>query len=370
MTNLSVNSYDDIKKYFNDKFVKKILILCGEKSIKQINFKQKINELGINKELIYFEKNSPFPEYNELIQICKTAQKFEPDLIVAVGGGSVIDYAKIVSVLNFNDKNIREKIIFNKIEFKKKYKVLAIPTTAGSGAEVTSSSVIYIDKIKYSVENKLIRPDNFLLIPELVDFGNKKIKASAGFDAISQAIESILSKKSNKESLMFAEKSLKISIINFIKHLKLTNKENTFKMCYSSNLAGEAINISKTTAPHAVSSPFTSYFGISHGHAVALNLSKFLKFNYMNINKSENNIDLNKRYKKIFSSTNTNNINELVNLVDNLAKEAGLELNYKKLGININDNIDLILNGINEKRLENNPINLSIQDLKNIILKI
>ena len=86
--------------------------------------------------------------------------------------------------------------------------------------------------------------------------------------------------------------------------------------------------------------------------------------------KSESGIDLNSRYKKIFSSTNTNNINELVNLLDTLAKDAGLELNYNKIGIDINNNIDLILNGINEKRLKNNPINLSIQDVKNIIIKI
>ena len=87
-------------------------------------------------------------------------------------------------------------------------------------------------------------------------------------------------------------------------------------MCLAANFSGKAISISKTTAPHAVSYPFTSYFGISHGHAVALNLGKFLKFNYSNLEKSKTSFNLNERYKLIFDATKTNSINELITLID------------------------------------------------------
>ena len=66
------------------------------------------------------------------------------------------------------------------------------------------------------------------------------------------------------------------------------------KMCIAANLSGEAISISKTTAPHALSYPFTSYFGIPHGHAVSLTLNKFLKFNFKNLKSSVSSFDLNK----------------------------------------------------------------------------
>ena len=96
---------------------------------------------------------------------------------------------------------------------KKKYTKLAvIPTTAGSGAEVTSNAVIYVDGIKHSFESELLIPDNFFLIPEFLISAPNKIKASAGFDAIAQALESLISKKSNIESVGYAEQSLKISI--------------------------------------------------------------------------------------------------------------------------------------------------------------
>ena len=85
--------------------------------------------------------------------------------------------------------------------------MIAIPTTAGSGAEVTSSAVIYINKKKYSVEGTGLSPDKFFLIPELIIDNHKKLKSSAGFDAISQAIESIISVRSNKK-VFYLQKNL------------------------------------------------------------------------------------------------------------------------------------------------------------------
>ena len=89
---------------------------------------------------------------------------------------------------------------------KKLTLLIAIPTTAGSGAEVTSNAVIYVDKIKYSVESDIIKPDYFFLIPKLVINASEKIKSSSGFDVIAQAIESLISKKSNSKSIGFAKK--------------------------------------------------------------------------------------------------------------------------------------------------------------------
>ena len=89
-----------------------------------------------------------------------------------------------------------------------------------------------------------------------------KLKASAGFDAISQAIESMISTKSTHQSLEFAKISLNFSSKNFIKFLEKNNKNSSRSMCLATHYSGKAISISKTTAPHAISYPFTSYFGV------------------------------------------------------------------------------------------------------------
>ena len=211
-------------------------------------------------------------------------------------------------------------------------------------------------------------PDNFFLIPSLILKSNKKLKASSGFDAISQAIESLISIKSNQKSVNFAQQSLKLSLKNYLDFVKRPNKTNTFKMCMSANLSGKAINISKTTAPHAVSYPFTSYFKVSHGHAVSLTLNRFLLFNYHNINYSKSNFDLKKRYEIIFSLTKTNSINELDLFLKKLKKKVNLEDSFKKLNIDIKKNHSKIIGGINELRLKNNPINLTKSDISNILL--
>ena len=121
-------------------------------------------------------------------------------------------------------------------KFEKIYKTCVIPTTAGSGAEVTSNAVIYVNDIKYSFESKLLLPDEYFLIPELITSGTYKIKASSGFDVIAQALESLISKKSNLLSVEYASKSLGISTNNFVPFVNKTNLENATQMCLAANL--------------------------------------------------------------------------------------------------------------------------------------
>ena len=318
---------------------------------------------------MHYFKKFPYPELKELKQIIAEIKIFSPDLIIAVGGGSVLDYAKIANVL-VNNENLNQKILNSTYKVEKKFaKLVAIPTTAGSGAEVTSNAVIYINKIKYSVEDEELKPDFFFLIPELVIGASNEIKSSAGFDAISQALESLISKKSNDKSLSFANKSLKISLKYYLDFLKRPNYKNTSAMCLAANLSGKAVSISRTTAPHAISYPFTSIYNISHGHAVSITLNKFLDFNYINISKANCQFDLKNRYIMMFKLTNTKNINELNNFIQNIKKKARLEDDFKKLNINIKNNYSKIISGVNSLRLANNPVNISKDDLKNILIQ-
>ena len=363
-----VNSLEDIKKFVNDKNFKKIFILCGKKSFPtsgaEIFFKKMISE----KETKLFYKKSEFPILDELKEIIKDIQNFKPDLIFAVGGGAVIDYAKIANVVEAR-ADLADLIVKYSYPFKKKYTKLAvIPTTAGSGAEVTSNAVIYVEGIKHSFESELLIPDNFFLIPDFLISAPNKIKASAGFDAIAQALESLVSKKSNDKSVEYASKSLRVSLNSYISFLNDPNLKNATEMAIASNLAGKAISISKTTAPHATSYPFTSLFNISHGYAVSLFFEKFFKFNYDNLNKSETSFDLKKRFDLIFKLFDVQDINNFNSKISLIKKKANLEDDMKILKIDLNKNIDRIIDGVNLLRLGNNPIKINGKDIVNILL--
>ena len=364
-----VNSIQDIKKFIEDKSFKKIFVLCGKKSFVTSGAEEFFKKIIINKEIKLFYKKSELPILEELIEIINDIKIFKPDLILAVGGGAVIDYAKIANVVDVR-KDLADLIVNYSYPFKKKYtKLSVIPTTAGSGAEVTSNAVIYVDGIKHSFESELLVPDNFFLIPEFLISAPNKIKASAGFDAIAQALESLVSKKSNEQSVDYASKSLRVSVNSFISFVNDPNMKNAAEMSIAANLAGKAISISKTTAPHAASYPFTSLFNISHGHAVSLFFERFFKFNYDNLDKSETSFDLKKRFDLIFKLLDVPNINDFNSKISFIKKKANLEDNLTKLNIDINQSSENIIKGINLLRLGNNPVKIDGKDIYNVISK-
>ena len=365
-----VNSTEDIKKFINDRGFKKIFVLCGKKSFVASGAKDLFKKILSDKEIKIFYKNSELPILEELIEIIKDIKNFKPNLILAVGGGAVIDYAKIANVVDVRP-DLPELIVNYSYPFSKKYTQLAvIPTTAGSGAEVTSNAVIYVDGIKHSFESELLIPDYFFLIPEFLLSAPNKIKASAGFDAIAQALESLVSRKSNQLSVDYASKSLSVSINSYISFLNNPSLINATEMAIASNLAGKAINVSKTTAPHAVSYPFTSLFNISHGHAVSLFFEDFFKFNYDNLHKSKTSFDLKKRFDLIFKLFDVRDIDSFNSKISLLKKKANLEDDLIKLEIDIKNNSENIIKGINLLRLGNNPLEINGKDIYEIISKI
>ena len=365
---LSSNSSNNLRLFFKNKTIKKVFLISGNNSFYKSGANKIFPKILKEKIVEFYFKTSNIPDLKELKKIAVLINKFKPDCILAVGGGAVLDYAKMANVLDL-EKDLENKIKKSILKIKKKKcKLIAVPTTAGSGAEVTENAVVYVDKIKYSLEDKIIKPDDFFIIPKLIIDCSRQIKSAAGFDAISQALESILSIKANSKSMQFAKKSLELSLPSFINHVNRPTISNTENMALAAHYSGKAISITKTTAPHAVSYPFTSHFGIKHGHAVSLTLNEFIKFNFLNQKYETNQSNLKKKYEFIFKITKTKNISELDEYLKNLKKEAHLESNFLKLGINIKKNYQKILSGINFQRLKNNPIELQISDIKSILL--
>lgn len=360
--NQDINSFI---KYIKQKKFYKIFIITGKKSFYKSCANTIFNKIG-KKDIKIFFKQKQFPDIEELKKIYLSLNSFKPNIIVAIGGGAVLDYGKIVSVIN-NYKNIKDIIIKNKIPDKKNCNLIAIPTTAGSGAEVTPNAVMYINKIKYAVDKKIVLPNKYYLVPSLTIPAPKKIKASSGFDAIAQSIESLISVRSTQKSVNFAKQSLKYSLKSYIDFVNIPNIKNAEQMSIAANLSGRAIGISKTTAPHAISYPFTAHFGIPHGHAVSLTLDKILLFNFNQALNSRTKFNLLDRYQLIFKLTNTKNILDLVLYLKKLKRMSGLDDNFKNLKINIKKEKNKLLSGINESRLLNNPVEIKVKDIISII---
>ena len=220
----SLNQKYGIEKTFKSEKIKTILFVSGKNSFYKTKANIFFNKIFKNKRKYYFFKESKLPDFQELKKIIKAKERINPDLIIAVGGGCVLDYAKVASNFSLSE-NLQKKIVNSDLEknVRSKVKVLAIPTTAGSGAESTSNAVIYINNVKYSVEGSSIQPDYYFLEPKFLQSTNLITDASAGFDAISQAVESMFSLKSNTKSLNYSSRALKILLKNLRVLLKIKN---------------------------------------------------------------------------------------------------------------------------------------------------
>ena len=175
--------------------------------------------------------------------------------------------------------------------------------------------------------------------------------------------------KSNESSIEFAVESLKKINSSLIEYYENPNLDNSLILAQGANLAGRAIAISKTTLPHAVSYPFSSYYNFSHGHAVSLFFEDFIKFNFENKTKSNAKFDLNVRFKILFQTLNLKNMDDFFWSIVNLKKKIGLDDDLNKLGVNILTDKDKILKGINFLRLGNNPVKILPEEIFKIIQK-
>ena len=353
-----------LSSFIKNKKIKNIFIITGKKSFNFSGFKK----LAIYKNFKFlikvFYKKNKIPEINELKFLIKKINIINPDLIIALGGGCVIDYAKLANGLH-DIKNLKKKIQSRTLKvLSKKTKLLAIPTTAGSGAEVTKFSVIYIDKIKYSVDHSLLKPDFYSLIPKLVINSSKIVRSSSGFDAIAQAVESIFSKMANIQSLKYSAKSLRFSIKSFLGFVNNHNLHNATQMLRAANFSGKAINIARTNAPHALSYLFTSIFKIPHGIAVSIFFIEIMNLYYSIANKI-NNKNLIKKFNLFFRIIKQSNVLGFNNLFHKFFLESGIKKNLdkslKKIKYKNNSNFYY-----NSNRLKNSPIKISKADINRL----
>jgi phosphonopyruvate decarboxylase len=321
-------SIENLSKIIELEKAKNVLVFTGKKSYKIIKPIVETELRACN--IAYYNKFSTNPKEEDLeIAIKNLGQNF--DIIIAVGGGSVIDFAKSY-----------------KYYIKSDLKLVAIPTTCGTGSEATQFAVLYKNGEKVSLDDNTILPDYAIVDSQFVENSPKYLKACTAMDAYCQAIESYWAIKSTPKSREYSIKAIELCRDNIIAYVNTNDTEISRKMMLASNLAGKAINISRTTAAHALSYKITSEYGIPHGHAVALSIAKLYELNTRN-DKKLNDIITDKP----------------IEYFNNLFKHIHISNDITHLGIN---NIDEIIANVNKERLINNPIHLSKEDLKSCFI--
>lgn len=222
---------------------------------------------------------TPNPTLPEVESAIARFRAFGPDLVIAAGGGSVIDLAKAVRLLAAQESEPRDVVTGLAEAVPAETPLIAIPTTSGTGSEATHFAVVYVDDVKFSLAHETARPDFAILDPLLTYTLPASLTAITGLDALSQAMESLWSVRSTPESQSIARRSLRLSRGALTTAVHRPSPRSRADMFEAAHLSGEAIDISMTTASHALSYMLTTGHGVPHGHAVALTLGAVLEFN-------------------------------------------------------------------------------------------
>jgi len=353
---------------------KRIFLVTGWNSFKLSGAKELLKKILNKYNIIQFNNFETNPKIYDILKGIQIFNNSKCDVIIAVGGGSVMDMAKAISILSIQTKDLKKIILNGSYLLDRKIPTVMIPTTAGSGSESTSFVVIYINKIKYSLEHHSILPDYAILDPILTENLPSYITACTGMDALCKAIESFWSVKSTKESRKYSKQAIELILPNIAQAVNNPNHKSREKMLKGSNLAGKAINIAQTTAAHSISYPITSYFNVPHGHAVSLILPYFLEFNYDinsgNIQDSRGIDFVKDRLHELFKILRVKTPKEAKKKIIEIMKEMKMKTKLSDFGINNNNFKIIIKYAFNIQRMSNNPKIVLKSDLKKLLEKI
>ncbi len=357
-------SFDQLPAVLADLKPKSILLVLGQKSFRASAYFSKLQEMLEPYQVL---ETAAVPQNPTQIFVQEGIDRLKGqsfDVTLAIGGGSVLDTAKLWNVISRQPVTDLAAYMDRTPPIAVRAPVLiTLPTTAGTGSEVTPyASLETREKKKITIGHPALYPSIAIIDPEMTYSMPAYVSASTGFDAVSQAIESFWSVHATPFSQTHSLRALEL----MMRHLKTvvaapSDAEARAAMSLGSCEAGLAIAHTKTTAVHSVSYPITAHFSVAHGHACALTLSSFIRFNAPVMKEAG---------LPLCRAAGARDYDDMANQIDALMDQVRLERKLSGLGIR-EDGIKLILrDGFRPDRIKNNPRPVTREDLQKILNQI
>ncbi len=339
-------------------------IIITDEGLYNLGFVEKIEKI-LKKNNIsssVYKKVLADPPENNIFEAVNLFKSFNADGVIGLGGGSPMDVAKAVSYFSINSIEIEKCYGVNKLK-NKRTPLIQIPTTAGTGSEVTPIAIFTLkNQQKMGIVDPVLYADCAILDAELTIDLPKNITAYSGIDAMVHAIEAYTTKiKKNPISDALAKKALTLLGANIKEAVSNPqNKKARESMLLGSMLAGMAFANAPCAAVHALAYPIGAKFHVPHGLSNSLVLPEVLKFN----SKSAANL-----YCEIASDclpdleAGKNNIDNFITGIEQLIIDLKIPRKLKDVGINQKDIQILAEDALKQQRLLiNNPRNVNIED--------
>jgi alcohol dehydrogenase class IV len=264
---------------------RRVLVMTGKRSAKVTDVETTFAAAGrVVRSMAGLPSGSPV---SSVLESLATIRSFRPDVVVAVGGGSVIDIAKAACTLSGSDEPFSEPDVVARWTVwparvpARPIQLIAIPTTAGTGTEATPYSVLSdLNNRKLFGVSEHFRPDLAALVPEFVETVPREVIADLAMDALSHALEAIWSRRATPSSDLAASAALALLHDGLIRHYdKPADRHAACAVLLAATEAGEAFRLASSTACHALSFPLASSLNVSHGYACSLSLAVIARLN-------------------------------------------------------------------------------------------
>ncbi len=358
--------YSELRRLLSAPGAKKLFLVCGGslKNTPTGRFFSAV-EAEDNAAIVRFSGFSPNPDYDEIVSGVRLFRESGCGIICGAGGGSAIDTAKCIKLFADmpDDRDyVLQEAVPNGIP------LIAIPTTAGSGSEATHFAVIYYNGKKFSVTDNSCLPQTVLLDPENLATLPDKHRRAAMLDALSHAIESMWSVRSTDESRELSRRAIK-TVISAMDGYVSGDSSCAEDMMDAAFTAGRAINITATTAGHAMSYMLTKMYGLPHGHAVSLCLPEVWRFIAENADKCSDSRGCS-HLQKILGE-----LPELLGCEDTGSAVAFIKELPGKFGLAAPadikpGDIDALAASVNPERLRNTPVVPDSEAIREMYLNI
>ena len=348
--------YNELSASIKDLNISNPIIVTSPGNRKRFQLDEKFNSSTIFSDVI---SNPNFQSCEDSISFCK---KNIFDGVVALGGGSSMDLAKVVMAHLCLDKTEIHELIDHKGPYPRKIPSIFLPTTHGTASEVTMWGTVWnmIEKKKYSISHKDLYPDVAILDGNLTLSLPLDISITTVMDALSHSFESIWNKNANPTSTDFAISAIS-SILEHAPKLKkdLNNLEIRNELLKASTVAGLSFSNTTTAAAHSISYPLTIHYGIPHGVASSISLIPLLDINGDSIKEPVNRICQN----------NGLTYDELKEVIRSIPQGI-IPYTLEKWGIP-KDQLQLLADeSFTKGRMDNNVVDLTIDDVMEVLKSI
>lgn len=336
-----------------------ILLVEDEAASRASGARPVVDAILEGRRCVRFHAFRPNPQLDDVEHGIAVAKDAEIELVIALGGGSAIDVAKLIALGSRQAERLPQVLRSDQAGWIDAAPLIAIPTTAGTGSEATHFAVLYIDGIKHSLAHRSLLPCYAIVDAELTRTLPAEITRATGLDAFCQAIESIWAVGATQESVAYAREAIELVHAALPQVLSEPQLALRQQLCRGSHLAGRAINITKTTLPHALSYHLTSKHGLAHGIAVAVTLPQVWRYNARVT--SEDCLDprgpgaVRQRMEIVQALLGAGTLEAVAERIEEFLTNVGCPRSLAAVGITSPHELATLAAAVNTERLRNNP---------------